>query len=182
MNYLKSIMCILGATLGVTSLAYAKPSISQNEVLKIFEIAGFAGKEFEDHEGFSKKFSPKTQSVEHCVTFDNDEGQSCATTFIEEIKDINGDKNPEILVIDQAHGSYHYGVTEQAFAVLTKTKTSYSLIAHGMGIPTNFLKTKGKHGYPDLKIVAPGICFAVLRYNGKDYQQHYIRKYGSHSC
>lgn len=150
--------------------AHAKPSISQQEALTIFKLSGFGGQEFANDDGFSKKFDPKTQSMEHCVTWDNAD-KSCATTFIDSIKDINGDRQPEILVIDEAHGSYHYGMTGTAFALLTKTSTGYRLIAESVGIPT-FLKTKGKYGYPDIEVGGPGFCFSVLRYDGKSYQYH----------
>lgn len=159
--------------------AHAKPVISQAETLKIFEISGFGGQEYKNDDGFSKKFDPKTQSIEHCVTWANGD-ESCATTFIKEIKDINGDKQPEILVIDEAHGTYHYGNTGRAFALLTKTKTGYRVIAESMGIPT-FLKTKGKDGYPDIEVGGPGFCFSVLRYDG-EYYDHHRYEYAGKPC
>lgn len=157
--------------------AHASPALSQAETLKIFDASGLAGKEFSDGVGFSKQVNTN-QSVDHCFSFDGD--KLCATTYIQEIKDINGDKQPEILVIDEAHGTYHYGNTGRAFALLTKTKTGYRVIAESMGIPT-FLKTKGKDGYPDIEVGGPGFCFSVLRYDG-EYYDHHRYEYAGKPC
>ncbi|MDO4699777.1 MAG: hypothetical protein Q4A69_03710 [Moraxella sp.] len=163
----------------LTMSAYAaQSSMPPNEALKIFQISGLGDQAFANEGGFSKKFDPKNLSLEHCIKLDGE--KLCATTSIKSATDINGDKQPEIVVIDDAHSTYHYGNTGTAFALLTKTKTGYRLIADGIGIPS-FLKTKGKNGYPDLEVGGLGFCFAVLRYNGAQYQYH-RREYDGKAC
>lgn len=140
------------------ALAQQNVQLSPEQAQKAFVAAEFLG-----------EFDPQTLTSKKCKQIDNE--NHCAVARIEFYQDINGDNNPEVLIIDEADSLFHYGNTGQAFALLTKTNTDYRLIADSIGIP-NFLTIKGKHDYPDLEVGGPGFCFAVLRYNGTDYQYH----------
>lgn len=44
-----------------------------------------------------------------------------------------------------------------------------------------FWKTKGKDGWPDIENAGPGFCFAVYRWNGKEYVFN-RREYQGKAC
>ena len=48
---------------------------------------------------------------------------------------------------------------------------SWRVMSRNNGIP-EFLKTKGKDGWPDISVGGPGFCFPVERWNGKSYEVH----------
>lgn len=66
-------------------------------------------------------------------------------------------------------GTYCYGFTGIAFQLLSKQANgSWRVMSSNNGIP-EFLKTKGKDGWPDISVGGPGFCFPVQRWNGKAY-------------
>lgn len=86
---------------------------------------------------------------------------------IENVRDLNGDGRPEAVVVEG--GTFCYGHAETGFQLLSRQADgSWRLMAGGSGIP-EFLKTKGKDGWPDISIGGPGFCFPVARWNGKEY-------------
>jgi hypothetical protein len=86
---------------------------------------------------------------------------------IDMVRDLNGDGRPEAVVSDS--GTYCYGHAGTGFQLLSKqTKGSWKVITVNSGMP-EFLKTKGKDGWPDISVGGPGFCFPVERWNGKTY-------------
>ncbi|MEQ1661999.1 MAG: hypothetical protein ABL877_04835 [Thiobacillus sp.] len=89
---------------------------------------------------------------------------------LDTVRDLNGDGRPEVVVSDG--GTYCYGHTGMAFQLLSKQANgSWKVITGNSGIP-EFLKTKGKGGWPDISVGGPGFCFPVERWNGKAYTLH----------
>ncbi len=92
---------------------------------------------------------------------------------IESVRDINGDGRPDAVITE---GSvFCFGGTEAGYSVVSKQANgSWRRIASGSGI-ANFLprtaKGRNAFGWPDLEIGGPGFCFAVQRWNGREYVQ-----------
>lgn len=87
---------------------------------------------------------------------------------IDMVRDLNGDGRPEAVVSDG--GTYCYGHAGTGFQLLSKQANgSWKVITGNNGMP-EFLKTKGKDGWPDLSVGGPGFCFPVERWNGKAYE------------
>ncbi len=89
---------------------------------------------------------------------------------IQEIRDLNGDGLPEVII---AEGSgYCYGNTGISYSLVSKqAKGGWKLVANGTGMLT-ILDTKGAGNWPDLEIGGPGFCFPVERWNGRQYTLH----------
>lgn len=86
---------------------------------------------------------------------------------IDAVRDLNGDGRPEAVVSDS--GSFCYGHAGMGFQLLSKQANgSWKVMAGNNGMP-EFLKTKGKDGWPDISVGGPGFCFPVERWNGKEY-------------
>lgn len=95
------------------------------------------------------------------------EGTSEADAKSVEIKDLNHDGRPEVIVTD---GGYEcYGNTGQAFTILRATPGGWAQMLQVTGIPI-YLKARGTDGYPDVMIGMPGTCFGVDRWNGSEYK------------
>jgi hypothetical protein len=87
---------------------------------------------------------------------------------IDMVRDLNGDGRPEAVVSDG--GLYCYGHSGTGFQLLSRQANgSWKVMAGSNGIP-EFLKTKGKDGWPDISVGGPGFCFPVQRWNGKAYE------------
>jgi hypothetical protein len=86
---------------------------------------------------------------------------------IDAVRDLDGDGRPEALISEGS--TYCYGSTETGYAIVSKQADGrWKLITAGPGIATP-LATKGAGGWPDLEIGGPGFCFAVERWNGREY-------------
>jgi hypothetical protein len=81
------------------------------------------------------------------------------------IRDLNGDGRPE--VITTSSGTYCYGMTGQAFAILTPTATGWRTVFEETGIPT--FRPRAGSTWPDIVIGGPGFCFPKVRWNGSAY-------------
>jgi hypothetical protein len=96
---------------------------------------------------------------------------------IEQVRDINGDGYPEVVITEG--GTYCYGNTGSGYSLVSKQANgSWKLITNGTGI-LKVLTTKGVGGWPDIEIGGPGFCFPVQRWNGHEYvlQRHqYVGK------
>lgn len=89
---------------------------------------------------------------------------------IGEVRDLNGDGRPEVVVM--GNGSFCYGHAETGYSLLSKQADGrWKLMDANNGIP-EFLKTRGKDGWPDISVGGPGFCFPVLRWNGREYAVH----------
>lgn len=87
---------------------------------------------------------------------------------IEQVADLNGDGRPEAVVVHES--SECYGRTGQSnWLVSQRGEGRWQLMLGGTG-GFLVLATKGSDGWPDLIIVGPGLCFPVLRWNGREYQ------------
>lgn len=86
---------------------------------------------------------------------------------IEEVRDINGDGQPEAVITESS--TFCYGSDEVGFAIVSKQADStWKLILQGEGIPT-ILKSKGANGWPEIEVGGQGFCFPVQRWNGSKY-------------
>ena len=91
---------------------------------------------------------------------------------VEEVRDLNGDGLPEVVLTEGSTSCY--GNAGAAYTLLSKQADgSWKRITNGTGILT-FLPTKGVGGWPDIEIGGPGFCFPVERWNGQKYvlQRH----------
>jgi len=89
---------------------------------------------------------------------------------IDEVTDINGDRRPEAVITEGS--TYCYGNTGAGFSLVSQQADgSWKLIYAGPGVP-EFLETTGTDGWADLEVGGPGLCFAVLRWNGAQYVQN----------
>lgn len=95
-----------------------------------------------------------------------DDPQDGAAT-LGEVRDLNGDGRPEAVV--EGHGTFCYGGDEAGYTLLSKQANgSWKVMDANSGI-AEFLKTKGKDGWPDISVGGQGFCFPVMRWNGKAY-------------
>jgi hypothetical protein len=91
---------------------------------------------------------------------------------IEEVRDLNGDGQPEAVITEG--GTFCYGNTGAGYSLVSRQADGrWKLIARGTGM-LRFLGTKGVGGWPDIEIGGPGFCFSVQRWNGREYvlQRH----------
>jgi hypothetical protein len=86
---------------------------------------------------------------------------------IDSVADLNGDGRPEAMI---SEGSlFCFGNTGTGYAIVSRQADgSWKLITSGPGIAAP-LATRGAGGWPDLEIGGPGFCFAVERWNGREY-------------
>jgi hypothetical protein len=97
---------------------------------------------------------------------------SYAPGAIETYRDLNGDGRPEAVVTEQ--GGLCYGMTGQSFWLLSRQADgSWRLLTNSVAVP-EFLATRGGGGCPDISLGGPGLCFPVVRWNGREYavQRH----------
>lgn len=82
------------------------------------------------------------------------------------VSDMNGDGTSEVLV--EYGNSCLSGMAGTTVALFVKGSGGYRL---NLGVPGMVAETMAamSHGYPDLLIGGPGFCFAVWRWNGKEY-------------
>ena len=102
----------------------------------------------------------------------DDPAPSYVPGAIEEVRDLNGDGQPEAVVTEGSTNCY--GNTGYGYSLVSKQAGGgWKLITKGTGI-LNILTTKGAGGWPDIEIGGPGFCFPVERWNGQKYvlQRH----------
>jgi hypothetical protein len=99
---------------------------------------------------------------------DDPSSSTYAPGSVAEVRDLNGDGRPEVLLSEG--GTFCYGNTGQGFWLLSQAADgAWKLMINSVGMP-DFMKTKGQGGYPDIQIGGPGLCFPVARWNGRDYK------------
>lgn len=87
---------------------------------------------------------------------------------IEQIRDLNGDGRPEVIITEGS--TFCYGGDEVGFSIVTKkANSSWKRVTGSPGYLT-VLKTKGAGGWPDLEVGGQGFCFPVQRWNGSQYR------------
>lgn len=131
------------------SLALAAPAkLSPSDEAGAFKAAGF---------------KQKGKQWRKCV----DSAPSYEPGAIAEVRDVNGDGQPEAVVTEGSTNCY--GNTAAAYSLVSKQADgSWKLITEGTGM-LQFLPTKGTGGWPDIEIGGPGFCFPVERWNGRKY-------------
>jgi hypothetical protein len=140
--------------LSTATLAENKPNVSTKEARQIFKAANFK----------------KTK---------NGWAGNCNQGEIIIYKDLNGDGHKDAVIQDSS--SMCYGNTGVGYYIVSQQKDGkWKKIFSDSGIPT-FLKTKGKDGWPDIENGGPGFCFAVYRWNGKEYVFN-RREYQGKAC
>ncbi len=89
---------------------------------------------------------------------------------IDEFRDLNGDGRPEALLGEG--GTFCYGADGHGYVLLSKQANgSWKVMDNNSGY-AEFLKSKGKDGWPDISVGGPGFCFPVMRWNGREYALH----------
>lgn len=74
-----------------------------------------------------------------------------------------------------------YGNTGIGYYIVAQQKNGqWKTILKQAGMP-EFLKTKGKDGWPDIENGGSGFCFGVLRWTGQEYKIHRY-EYQGKSC
>ncbi len=142
---------VMGACPQARAESAAGMSLSAAEQTAVFKAAGF---------------KQKGKEWRACDT--GDSGAPYDPGVIGEVRDLNGDGRPEAVVTEG--GSYCYGNTGTGFTLLSKQANSrWKVITGNSGMP-EFLKTKGKDGWPDISVGGPGFCFPVERWDGKTYK------------
>ncbi len=148
---------ILSVAIVSASSVLAEPlttiSLTDVEQSAVFKAAGFTlkGKEWRA-----------------CDT--GDSGAPYDPGTIQEVRDLNGDGRPEVVVTEG--GTYCYGHAGVGFVLVSNQADGrWRLMAGRTGIP-EFLKTRGVDGWPDISVGGPGFCFPVERWNGKEYALH----------
>jgi hypothetical protein len=137
------------------SLPGATAELSSADKAAAFKSAGFKlkGKQWQNCQGEE----PPTEAA-------YDPGA------IQEVRDLNGDGRPEAVITEG--GDYCFGRSGSGYSIVSKqVDRSWKLITNGTGIPA-FLGAKGVGGWPDIEIGGPGLCFPVMRWNGKEYKLH----------
>jgi hypothetical protein len=99
---------------------------------------------------------------------------------IDSARDVNGDGRPDAFVSEG--GIFCYGNTGTAYAFVSKQADGrWKLMNSDTAIPI-LLKHRGAGGYPDIVNGGPGMCFAVLRWNGSKYTVVGGNDGAGHSC
>jgi hypothetical protein len=129
--------------LSSTAFAETKPKVPKNVESKIFKAADFKKTKY-GWEG------------------------NCDTGQITIYKDLNGDGLKDAVISVQS--PVCYGRTGFGYYIVTQQKdASWKMIFSNSGAP-KFIETKGKDGWPDIENQGAGFCFAVYRWNGKEYE------------
>ena len=86
---------------------------------------------------------------------------------IAEVRDLNGDGNPEAIITEGS--AFCYGGDEVGFSLVSKqVDGTWKVMVHGQGIAT-VLSTRGQGNWPDIEVGGQGFCFPVQRWNGSEY-------------
>ena len=98
--------------------------------------------------------------------FDADYNASVA--YEAEVKDLNGDGQPEVFT--KRYGAM-FGMAGVELQLYVKDKNGKWVPQFGFPGAYEILSTKAG-GYPDIEIQGPGTCFPVWRWNGSAYAIH----------
>ena len=99
--------------------------------------------------------------------FSNRWMSKCSMGHITTFEDINKDGRMDAIIKDG--GTNCYGNTGVGFYLMTKqVNQKWTRIFNSPGNPV-FLKTVGRHGWPDLQIENSSNCFAIYRWDGNKY-------------
>jgi len=103
----------------------------------------------------------------------------CGRGQISEVRDINGDGLPEVLISERDVGCF--GNAGQGYSLVSQQANGdWHLLAQGTGMP-GFLPGPGVGGWPDMLVGGPGFCFPVYRWNGRKYELN-RREYEGKPC
>jgi hypothetical protein len=142
--------------IAVSSLVLSQAALAAASLPAADETAAFKAAGFKQHGKAWKSCS--------------DASPSYVAGVIEQVKDLNGDGQPEAIITESS--SACYGDTGVGYALVSKQADGrWKLITHGVGILT-VLPIKGQDGWPDIEIGGPGFCFPTERWNGSAYKQY----------
>lgn len=110
------------------------------------------------------------KTIFNAAGFKNENGTwrgKCSFGHITIFKDLNSDGRPDAVIRDG--GTKCYANIGVGFHLMTKqTNGKWTRILNSPGEPT-FLKTMGRHGWPDLAIVNTIQCHTVYRWDGSRF-------------
>lgn len=97
-------------------------------------------------------------------------GLECSEGSIEEVRDLNQDGLPEVLITSE--GTDCHGRAGTGFSLVSKSSNGkWKLLMDNHSGFVNFLKSTS-HNWPDIEVGGTGFCFPVWRWNGQKYQVH----------
>ena len=97
-----------------------------------------------------------------------DKDYDASVDYQAEVKDLNGDGQPEVFT--QRYGAM-FGMAGVELQLYVKSKRGRWVPQFGFPGDYKILSTKAG-GYPDIEIQGPGTCFPVWRWNGSAYAIH----------
>jgi hypothetical protein len=98
----------------------------------------------------------------------DDPSESYSPGRIGQSGDFNSDARPDAVIVEDS--TFCNGHAGSSFHVVSKQADgAWKLLTESAGMAT-FLQTKGASGWPDIEIGGPGFCFAVARWDGKEYK------------
>jgi hypothetical protein len=134
----------------VSSVTAQADELPRSEQIKAFHAAGF------------------NQETSECEI---QETGSYRPVTMELVEDLNGDGRPDALITEGS--TYCYGQAGTGFYLVSQQPDGHwKLMLKESGV-AEFLASKGSNGWPDVEVGGPGLCFPVLRYDGKSYRVHH---------
>lgn len=110
------------------------------------------------------------KAIFNAAGFKNENGTwrgKCSIGHISVFKDLNGDGRPDAVIRDG--GTTCYASIGVGFHLMTKqANDQWTRIFHSPG-EASFLKTTGRHGWPDLIAVNASQCHTVYRWDGRKF-------------
>lgn len=130
----------------VVSSAAMADELPRSEQIKAFRAAGFDDQSSKCELEETGRYTPATMEL---------------------VKDLNGDGRPDALITE---GSVHcYGPEGVGFYLVSQQRDGQWKLMVSESGSAEFLTSKGRDGWPDIQVGGPGLCFPVLRYDGKRY-------------
>ena len=115
-----------------------------------------------------------------CGKESRQEGKSYDPASIYQRVDLNGDKKPELIIMEG--GLYCFGHTSYRSYLLEKKKDGqWKNVTNFDGIP-KVLDTIGVEGWRDIMVVRPGVCFNVESYQEGTYKLNHMENHNGKPC
>ncbi len=103
-----------------------------------------------------------------------------ATMRIDLMRDLNGDGRKDVIVADDS--ARCYGGAGTSFVLLAaQPGGKWKKMLNSVGVAEVLDQRRGVGNWPDISIGGQGLCFPVLRWNGRTYAPH-RREYLGKPC